>query len=286
MGYRKAPPRRWVDWAHGRGALCDSKQDHCGRGRGYPQNDAVVREVGVPSPTAITWRRGFAADGAECLTRDRPCRGREGLPVAEVVVVKAVVGDTLHAGPKGATQWSARLVARKHGIGATAVQGIQSVRQLKPHPVRWVEVGQNSARIRITFMVRGGTHMPKRLMDSQIITSKVDRRSFVAGAIGVAAAAFVSCRESATSPTSPLRCDADVTSSDADVTRAADPASDRDVTTIGDPITVTDRDLGASADPIGGGRFFDLDLTTVGDPVADRDVSTVADPTRVADPCR
>jgi len=104
-------------------------------------------------------------------------------------------------------------------------------------------------------MGQGNGHngrLRQRVLDSEILTSRPDRRSFLARALGVGSVAVGGLLTTAC-PASDPGCDAD-TGSDADVSR------------VGDPASVTDSDSGASADPPGQGRFVDADVTTVGDP--------------------
>jgi len=98
-------------------------------------NSAIAREVGVSRPTVIKWRRRFAEEGTEGLTRDLPRPGG-GNPRLSDAMVKAVIEDTLRTKPKGATHWSTRTMAKRHGISPMAVQRIWAAHQLKPHLVR------------------------------------------------------------------------------------------------------------------------------------------------------
>ena len=82
----------------------------------------------------------------------------------------------------------------------------------------------------------------ERLLDSQIITVKSDRRSFLARAVGLGTLTFGSAFAAACG---------DVCTVDQDVTRYGDPAVRTDVDVF---------------DPVGGGRFVDTDITVNGDP--------------------
>lgn len=90
------------------------------------------------------------------------------------------------------------------------------------------------------------------LVDSQIVTAKSDRRSFLTRAIGVGTVGVSAVLVNSCVVSDPA-CD-------------SDRGSDNDVTRTGDPASVTDRDSGAFADPPGRGRFVDTDVTTVADP--------------------
>lgn len=87
------------------------------------------------------------------------------------------------------------------------------------------------------------------LLDGMIITTKLERRSFLAKALGAGALAVGGALTQACSDPP---CDADI-------------GSDSDVTTFGDPVgRGTDSDTGRNADPAGGGT--DSDVGRVGDP--------------------
>jgi transposase len=40
----------------------------------------IARRLGVSRPTVALWRRRYAEEGCDALTRDRPGRGRKRLP--------------------------------------------------------------------------------------------------------------------------------------------------------------------------------------------------------------
>ena len=100
------------------------------------------------------------------------------------------------------------------------------------------------------------SNSPRRLLDGLITTTRLDRRSFLARAVGSGALAFGGALTQACSDPP---CD-------------QDRGSDRDITTSGDPAgRGTDSDSGSRADPAGRGT--------------DSDVSRSGDPVRVADTC-
>jgi len=95
-------------------------------------NSAIAREVGVSRPTVIKWRRRFAEEGTEGLTRDLPRPGG-GNPRLSDAMVKAVIEDTLRTKPKGATHWSTRSMAAASGLSSATVSRIWRAFALQPH---------------------------------------------------------------------------------------------------------------------------------------------------------
>jgi transposase len=89
----------------------------------------VAAELGVHAVTVSKWRRRFAAERLEGLS-DAPRPG-----AARTVgddVIEAVLVDTLESAPAGATHWSTRGLAKKHGISHDTVAEIWKAFGLKP----------------------------------------------------------------------------------------------------------------------------------------------------------
>ena len=94
-------------------------------------NGAIARAVGVKADTVRAWRVRFAADGVAAVGRVRPGRGRK--PEIPAEVVEAIVADTLGGRPAGgATHWSTRAMAARHGVGKDTVARLWRARELRP----------------------------------------------------------------------------------------------------------------------------------------------------------
>ena len=79
-------------------------------------NEETARRVGVAPNTVRAWRRGFADGGLEWLGTVAPGRGPERALGDEAEA--AIVADTLTAEPPdGASRWSTRAMAARHGVG-------------------------------------------------------------------------------------------------------------------------------------------------------------------------
>lgn len=91
----------------------------------------VARRCRTTDTSVRAWRRRFAEQGVAGVGRIAPGRGRKSW-LAEGTVA-AVVHDTLHAKPDdGATHWTTRLMAQRHGIGKDTVARIWRDHGLKP----------------------------------------------------------------------------------------------------------------------------------------------------------
>ncbi len=93
-------------------------------------NKAIAADLALDPATVSKWRNRFLRDRVEGLY-DRP---RSGAPRRiDDDKVEALVLDTLERRPEGATHWSSRLIAKRHGLSHTSVQRIWHAFGLKPH---------------------------------------------------------------------------------------------------------------------------------------------------------
>ena len=94
------------------------------------ENNAVAEQLSVTKQTVSKWRGRFVEYRLEGLL-DAP---RSGAPrTIDDQRVEAVVAKTLESMPKGATQWSTRLMAREMGVTQNAVLRIWHAFGLQPH---------------------------------------------------------------------------------------------------------------------------------------------------------
>jgi transposase len=77
------------------------------------------------------WRSKFEAGGVDAVGSIAPGRGRK--PEIAQDVIDAIIEDTLHTVPDdGATAWSTRTMAERHGVGKDTVASVWKARQLRP----------------------------------------------------------------------------------------------------------------------------------------------------------
>jgi transposase len=97
-------------------------------------NEQIARECATTPDTVRAWRRKFEAGGVDVVGTIAPGRGRK--PEIDQATVDAIVDDTLHTIPDdGATEWSCRTMAERHGVGKDTVQRIWKARNLRPWKV-------------------------------------------------------------------------------------------------------------------------------------------------------
>ncbi len=84
-------------------------------------NEAIAADLALDPATVGKWRNRFLRDRVEGLC-DQP---RSGAPRRiDDARVEALVLDTRERRPEGATHWSSRLIAKRHGLSHTSVQRI------------------------------------------------------------------------------------------------------------------------------------------------------------------
>ncbi len=106
-------------------------------------NNEIARRCGVEPNAVRRWRSKFAVDGVEGVGRIRPGRGRK--PEVPDEVIEAIVHDTLHTTPAGATHWSTRSMAEHAGVGKDTVARIWRARQIRPHRVETFKLSNDPA---------------------------------------------------------------------------------------------------------------------------------------------
>jgi transposase len=98
-------------------------------------NSRIADGLGVSRSTVLEWRSEWEVRGLADFGRVQPGRGRK--PSIPDTIVEAVVHDTLHVDPPdGATQWTCRSMAQRHGISSSTVGRIWRARKIRPHLVR------------------------------------------------------------------------------------------------------------------------------------------------------
>lgn len=94
-------------------------------------NGEIARRLGSTTKSVRRWRSRFGSEGTASVGRIRAGRGRPRVIGDEVV--EAVVADTLGAEPAGgATHWTTRSMAARHGVGKDTVAEIWRARGLRP----------------------------------------------------------------------------------------------------------------------------------------------------------
>ena len=127
--------RQLSTWAHSRSAthsLLFRSRIVLRAARGIPDTE-TARELGTTRITAALWRRRLLASRQQGLLTESPRPG--GPPSLTEAKIRAIVHDTLHTKPPGATRGSTRTLAARHHVATMTVQRIWSARHLQPHRV-------------------------------------------------------------------------------------------------------------------------------------------------------
>lgn len=91
----------------------------------------IAEDLEINFKTVALWRARFRTEGVDCLWEVASGRGRK--PTYDSAKVSAIIESTLRSRPAGATHWSCRSMAKKHGISKATVNRIWQSHQIKPH---------------------------------------------------------------------------------------------------------------------------------------------------------
>ena len=94
----------------------------------------IARELEINRKTVTLWCDRVEEKGIGSLWEVAPGRGRKATYDAEKI--KAIVDATLQTKPKGMTQWSCRLMAKRQGVSKSTVNNIWRGHNLKPHRIK------------------------------------------------------------------------------------------------------------------------------------------------------
>ena len=116
-------------------------------------NQTIAEALNISRPTVKLWRDRFLALRLAGLEKDAPRPGR--IPKIPQAKVSAVVEATLHATPTNATHWSARSMAKTHGLSRMTVQRIWKQYNLKPHLVETFKLSRDKRFLEKLYDVVG-----------------------------------------------------------------------------------------------------------------------------------
>jgi transposase len=109
----------------------------------------IAREQRVALSTVKHWRTQYRKRGLPALQKDPPRRVPDRLPAAKV---QAIIEETLHSKPQGATHWSTRTMAKAQGVSQSSVMRVWQANGLKPHLTR-------------TFKLSNDKHFVEKVVD-------------------------------------------------------------------------------------------------------------------------
>ena len=97
-------------------------------------DNAIASELAVNRHTVRLWRQRLADQGLQSLWEIAPGRGRK--PSYGPEKIQEIIDTTLQSKPKGQTQWSCRVLAKRLGVSKSTVNNIWRSHNLKPHRVK------------------------------------------------------------------------------------------------------------------------------------------------------
>jgi glyoxylase-like metal-dependent hydrolase (beta-lactamase superfamily II) len=100
----------------------------------------TARAFGASATTVTRLREVDKSTGLRALETDQPRRVPAPLAAENV---RAILHDTLQAKPGGATHWSARTMAQRHGVSQSPVQRLWHANGLKPHLTRTFKLSRD-----------------------------------------------------------------------------------------------------------------------------------------------
>lgn len=101
----------------------------------------IARQLHVSRPTVQLWRQRFLSLRLPGLEKDAPRPGR--IPRIAHHKINAIVQATLHSTPPNATHWSARSLAKAHGVSKNTVHRIWKQHNLKPHLIETFKLSRD-----------------------------------------------------------------------------------------------------------------------------------------------
>jgi transposase len=104
-------------------------------------NHDIANRLYTSRPTVQLWRERFLAFRLHGLEKDAPRPGR--IPRIRHKKVNVIVNATLQTTPANATHWSARSMAKEHGISKNSVWRIWKQHNLKPHLVKTFKLSRD-----------------------------------------------------------------------------------------------------------------------------------------------
>src|SRR4030066_260607 len=95
------------------------------------QDKDVAKSMEINLKTVVLWRQRFCSEGPDCLWEVAAGRGRK--PQFTTDKIDEIINATLRTRPAGATHWSCRTMAEKHGVSKATCNRIWQSHGLKPH---------------------------------------------------------------------------------------------------------------------------------------------------------
>ena len=95
------------------------------------QDKDIAENMQINVKTVAMWRHRFSHEGPDCFWEVATGRGRK--PQISAEKIERIINATLQTRPPGATHWSCRTMAEKHGVSKATINRIWQSHGLQPH---------------------------------------------------------------------------------------------------------------------------------------------------------
>jgi transposase len=105
------------------------------------QDKDIAENMQINVKTVALWRQRFSQEGSDCLWEVAAGRGRK--PQIPTEKIEEIINATLQTRPSGATQWSCRAMAEKHGVSKATINRIWQSHGLQPHRTKTFKLSRD-----------------------------------------------------------------------------------------------------------------------------------------------
>src|SRR4030043_1355841 len=105
------------------------------------QDKDIAKRMEINFKTVTLWRQRFCSEGPDCLWEVAAGRGRK--PQFTTDKIDEIINATLQTRPAGATHWSCRTMAQKHGVSKATVNRIWQSHGLQPHRIKQFKLSRD-----------------------------------------------------------------------------------------------------------------------------------------------
>ena len=105
------------------------------------QDKDIAKRMEINFKTVALWRQRFCSEGPDCLWEVAAGRGRK--PQFTTDKIDEIINATLQTRPAGATHWSCRTMAEKHGVSKATVNRMWQSHGLQPHRIKQFKLSRD-----------------------------------------------------------------------------------------------------------------------------------------------
>lgn len=105
------------------------------------QDRDIAQNMQINVKTVALWRKRFSQEGTDCLWEVASGRGRK--PQISADKIKDIIHATLQTQPLGATHWSCRSMAKKHGVSKATINRVWQSHGLQPHRTKTFKLSRD-----------------------------------------------------------------------------------------------------------------------------------------------